>query len=237
MRIALRLVYLNDISTHSTSFTVANVILDLASSDPSHGYIKALREECGRVLKAAGGSWTRQAVLELKLVYSTIRESMRMSPFNSIGVPRTVIHPHGITVRQGNSTMKLPQGTIFGVPVAPIQSDETFYPDAKEFRPFRFASEAVLRKDSFPFHNTSESSIANEDKEKASVMIDESFLHFGFGKHACPGRFVALMVLHYDIEHLAAGRPQLKPVLWLNAPILGNFNVRVRRREPIELYS
>ncbi|KAI1275886.1 hypothetical protein F5Y07DRAFT_368272 [Xylaria sp. FL0933] len=77
-------------------------------------------------------------------------------------------------------------------------------------------------------------------------MIDESFLHFGFGKHACPGRFFALDevkifvargVLHYNIEHLAAGRHQLKPVMWLNAPILGNSNVRVRRREPIELHS
>ncbi|TRX87809.1 hypothetical protein FHL15_011302 [Xylaria flabelliformis] len=246
MRIALRLVYLNDISTHSTSFTAANVILDLASSDPSLGYIKALREESARVLKEADGSWTRQAVSELKLIDSTIRESMRMSPFNSIGVPRTVIEPHGITVQQGNSTMKLPQGTIIGVPVAPIQYDEKFYPNAKEFHPFRFAPDAMLHRDISSLHNISENPKGSVTREKASVMIDESFLHFGFGKHACPGRFFAMnevkifvahMVLHYDIEHLVEGRPKLKPILWLNAPIMGNFNVRVRKRDPVELRS
>ncbi|KAI1822650.1 cytochrome P450 [Xylaria intraflava] len=246
MRIALRLVYLNDISMHSTSFTAANVILDLASADPSLGYIKALREESARVLKAAGGSWTRQAVSELQLIDSAIRESMRMSPFNSIGVPRTVIDPHGITVQQGSSAMKLPQGTIIGVPVAPIQYDERFYPNATEFRPFRFASDAALHKNLSPPHQAPTRSSGSVAEGKASVMIDETFLHFGFGKHACPGRFFALnevklfvahMVLNYDIEHLAVGRPKLKPILWLNAPILGNFNVRVRKRDPIELRS
>ncbi|KAI0502864.1 cytochrome P450 [Xylaria bambusicola] len=244
LRVALRLVYLNDISTHSTSFTAANVILDLACSDPSLGYIAALREESARVLKAANGAWTREAVSELKLIDSTIRESMRMSPFNSIGVPRTVVDAHGIVVRQGNSIMKLPQGTIIGLPVTPVQYDEEFYPNAKEFNPFRFVSDAIPSRDPCSLSGTSEKSAGTKRNEKTSVMIDEHFLHFGFGKHACPGRFFALqevklfvahMVLHYDIEHLAAGRPKMKSILWLNAPILGNFNVRVRKRDPVEL--
>lgn len=79
---------MNDISLHSTSYTAQNVILDLASADPS--IITILREESARVLKEAGGKWTRQAVTKLRLIDSTIRESMRMTPFNSIGLPRTV---------------------------------------------------------------------------------------------------------------------------------------------------
>ena len=91
-RVLHRLVYLNDISLHSTSYTAQNVVLDLASADPS--IIPILREESARVLKEAGGQWTRQAVTKLKLVDSTIRESMRMTPFNSVGLPRKVRHIH-----------------------------------------------------------------------------------------------------------------------------------------------
>lgn len=92
-RLVHRLVFLNDVSMHSTGYTAQHVILDLASQDPSLGYIEALREEAGNVLKEAGGTWTRQAVTKLNLVDSTIRESMRLSPFFSVGLPRTVCQP------------------------------------------------------------------------------------------------------------------------------------------------
>jgi hypothetical protein len=80
----------NDISLHSTSFTVQNVILDLFSSDPALGYVDALRDEAASVLAKFGGSWTRDAVRELKLIDSMIRESMRLNPFAIVGLPRTV---------------------------------------------------------------------------------------------------------------------------------------------------
>ena len=89
-RLTHRLAFMNDISMHSTSYTVQNLLLDLASSNPSLGYIEALREEAARVFNEAGGSWTRQSVQKLKLIDSTIRESMRMTPFNCVGLPRTV---------------------------------------------------------------------------------------------------------------------------------------------------
>jgi cytochrome P450 len=80
----------NDISLHSTSFTVQNVILDLFSSDPELGFVDALREEAASVFAKFGGSWTRDAVRELKLIDSMIRESMRLNPFAIVGLPRTV---------------------------------------------------------------------------------------------------------------------------------------------------
>lgn len=87
---AHRLLLVNDISLHSTSFTVQNVILDLFSSDPSLGYVDALRDEASAVLAKAGGVWTRDAVRDLKLIDSMIRESMRLNPFAICGLPRTV---------------------------------------------------------------------------------------------------------------------------------------------------
>jgi hypothetical protein len=89
-RVAHRLLLVNDISLHSTSFTVQNVILDLFSSDPAMGYVDALRDEAASVLAKAGGVWTRDAVRDLKLIDSMIRESMRLNPFAIVGLPRTV---------------------------------------------------------------------------------------------------------------------------------------------------
>ena len=89
----------NDISLHSTSFTVQNVILDLFSSDPSLGYVDALRDEAASVLAKSGGVWTRDAVRDLKLIDSMIRESMRLNPFAIVGLPRTVSINLGLNER------------------------------------------------------------------------------------------------------------------------------------------
>lgn len=91
-RVTHRLLYVNDISLHSTSFTVQNVILDIYNAEYSLNLVEALREECGAILQEAGGSWTREAVQKLKLVDATIRESIRLTPFASVGLPRTVSH-------------------------------------------------------------------------------------------------------------------------------------------------
>lgn len=143
---------MNDISMHSTSYTVQSLILDLATADPSLGYIEALRVESARVLKEADGSWTRQAVTKLKLVDSAVRESMRLTPFNSVSLPRTVISPHGITIQQGITTQQgkeqsfhVPQGTILAGPVEPIHFDEIIYPNAMQFQPSRLTQPGAVR--------------------------------------------------------------------------------------------
>jgi hypothetical protein len=78
------------VSLHSTSYTVQNLILDLASTDPDLKVIEALREECAAVLEESGGNWTFDAVKKLRLLDSTIRESIRLTPFANVGLPRTV---------------------------------------------------------------------------------------------------------------------------------------------------
>lgn len=90
VRITRRLLYVNDISLHSTSFTVQNLIPDIYNYHERESLVEALREECSTVLQEAGGVWTRDAVQKLKLVDATIRESMRLTPFASIALPRTV---------------------------------------------------------------------------------------------------------------------------------------------------
>ncbi|KAI5865352.1 cytochrome P450 [Durotheca rogersii] len=235
---------------HSTSYTVQNLLLDLASSDPSLGYIQALREEAARVLNEAGGSWTRQSVQKLKLIDSTIRESMRLIPFNSVGLLRTVMDPYGIEVQQGNTTLNIPRGTILTIPVEAIHHDEAVYKNADAFYPFRFAQPGAIRDiiDATNETTCEASEVAGKPaeggKQKTSATIDDAFLGFGFGKHACPGRFFALneikifvayMVLHYDIQHITTPRQKMTPLIWLNVPLFKELKVNIRKREPVEL--
>lgn len=108
-----------------------------------------------------------------------------------------------------DNRIPIPQNAVTVSPLQLIHLDEELYLNAYEFNPFRF-----MRSDSL--HNVFSSIISRHDpsrkpKPKSSVKLDESFLGFGFGKHACPGRFFALneiklfvayLVRHYGIEHV-----------------------------------
>lgn len=236
--ICKRLLLVNDISLHTTSFTVHNVILDLLSADPSKAYIESLREECEQVLTEAGGSWTVEAVNKLKLVDSTIRESIRLTPIASVGLPRTVVHPNGTQLE--NYGVRIPYGTTIATPIEAIHYDEDIYANARRFDPFRFAQPGAAGN---VFDNLSEGATADKElkprnKPLLSASLDEAFLGFGFGKHACPGRFFALnemkifiahMIINYDLQPLSKKRPELIDFLWLKLPFHGG-KVRVRRR-------
>ncbi|RYP70055.1 hypothetical protein DL769_005101 [Monosporascus sp. CRB-8-3] len=243
VRVTRRLLYVNDISLHSTSYTVQNIILDLYNAADSRSLVGALREECSRVLEEAGGSWTRDAVQNLKLVDATIRESMRLTPFASIGLPRTVMHPEGICMESPTGKVWIPRGTVIAAPMDPIHRDGSIYPDANRFNPYRFFQEGGVRN-IFDRFVGEQSSGASKDDDKAAetrgaksaVSLDDAFLGFGFGKHACPGRFFALnemkmflayIVLNYDVECLDR-RPELTNVIWLKVPY-NDSRVRVRK--------
>ncbi|CAN9385110.1 cytochrome P450 [Alternaria alternata] len=241
-RVAHRLLLVNDISLHSTSFTVQNVILDLFSSDPAMGYVDALREEAASVLAKAGGVWTRDAVRDLKLIDSMIRESMRLNPFAIVGLPRTVVHPEGIRLPVSN--VHVPQGTMIAVPMEPIHYDESIYPQARSFNAFRFADPNNVTSivDNFATKDDLEATKADasDRKGKSTATLDDAFLGFGFGRHACPGRFFALnemkvfiahMLLNYDVEHMAV-RPKPLDTVWLKLPLHGG-KIRVRRRPTV----
>lgn len=149
-----------------------------------------------------------------------------------------------------STTSTLPCGTLLGLPVEAIHKDEAHYTDAETFLPFRFAKPEAVRA---AVAGAGGAAISVEDpteaaegssRLKASATVDDTFLSFGYGKHACPGRFFALnelkmfvadMVLHYDFEYQEQAKPNTTPFIWLNVPLSRNSNVRVRRRVPTEL--
>ena len=87
-----RLLIINNVSLLTTSYTIQNTILDLYSSNPSHGFVEILRDEAKRALKSTDGIWTAETVSRLPLMDSAIRESMRASPLGPLMLARTVRH-------------------------------------------------------------------------------------------------------------------------------------------------
>lgn len=146
VRIARRLLYVNDISLHSTSYTIQNVILDVYGCEESKSLVASLRKECELALREAGGSWTWDAVQKLKLVDATIREFMRLTPFASIGLPRTASLAY-ITLSIVTDRLIIIQvmdpkdiTTVLAVSLDPIHKYDSLYADDHKFKPFRFAN-------------------------------------------------------------------------------------------------
>lgn len=145
-----------------------------------------------------------------------------------------------------NGKFHVPCGTVIATPIDPIHRDAAIYPDPNRFDPFRFAQPGAARSSSphaglelNPPGEAEKQTVSNGNgKAKSSVTLDNTFLGFGFGKHACPGRFFALhemkifvahMVLNYDVEYLGE-RPELTNMVWLKVPY-DQGRVRVRRRQ------
>jgi hypothetical protein len=75
---------------HSTSFTITNTILDLYSSPRASEFLAGLREEYSRLVSENGGKLTKEAVGKMVRFDSALRESMRMSNFEILALPRRV---------------------------------------------------------------------------------------------------------------------------------------------------
>jgi cytochrome P450 len=99
----------------------------------------------------------------------------------------------GITLSNGQY---LPPGAVVQVPSAAIYTDSDNYPDADTFDGFRHSK---LR----------EGGTAVDHGRNQFVTTNETNLGFGYGRHACPGRFFAAneikmiaarLILDYDMK-------------------------------------
>lgn len=139
-----------------------------------------------------------------------------------------MVDPDGITVKHGSSTVRLPKGTMLGVPIESIHYDEDIYPDAHRFDPFRFV--APQSQHDGPWK-------AESATGKPTTTSDDQFFGFGTSKNPCPGRFLAVheiklilghILLNYDLEY-SKTKTQLTNLLALKVPKT-DVTVRVRKR-------
>jgi cytochrome P450 len=160
------------------------------------GLIDSMRSEIKDTLARHDGILTVKALYEMKLLDSVMKESQRMYPLGVTGFPR-VIGDKGITLADGSY---LPPKTLISAAADAISHDENVFPNPETYDPFRFYN---LR------------SASTEAAGKHQFVATEPGIYgFGYGRHACPGRFFAAneikmilanLLLKYDVEQQEKG--------------------------------
>ncbi|KAI4944783.1 hypothetical protein J4E91_008470 [Alternaria rosae] len=173
---------------HTTSMTVTSIMHTLAVTPE---YIDPLREEIRNVMANNNGVITSRALQQMEKVDSYMKEVIRFYPTGYTAFNRRVLK--GITLSNGQY---IPPGVTIEVPSAAVYLDEKNYPSADEF-------------DGFRAYKARTSGKAADIARNQFVTTNETNLNFGYGAHACPGRFFAAneikmilvrLILEYDVK-------------------------------------
>jgi cytochrome P450 len=191
---AIQQLALGAAAIHTTSQLITNVIFDLCARPE---YLPELREEVKAVLAKHGGEWTIDSMNELKKMDSFIKESQRCSP-TVISFQRKVVKP--LTLKDGT---RIPKGAWLLAPAAAISHDPNVYEKPDQFDGFRYYK---MRQ------------VPDEENKHMFVSTGNTQLHFGGGRHACPGRWfasheikliVSALITEYDMKTKnGVGRPK-----------------------------
>ncbi|KAF7168859.1 hypothetical protein CNMCM5623_001801 [Aspergillus felis] len=210
-------------------------ILDIASSAPEIGLHQQLRQEAANVLSSEKEWLDPTSFKKLRYTDSAIRESLRLTPAILHASNREVIHPSGITLPTGQH---LPRGMWVAASTLDIHKDETFYPEAQSYKPYRFVEEQTNENATGLSGGNNTRDASKSQQKMHMVAATSTYLPFGSGRHACPGRhfavhllkmIIAYIVLNYDIEHLDK-RPD--NMIWGEHMLVpSSATVRVRRRK------
>ncbi|OCL06822.1 cytochrome P450 [Glonium stellatum] len=171
---------------HTTALTATNALYSLAASPE---YIEPLRTEIRAVLAENGGIFTTKALQDMKKLDSFMKECLRVYPPSYASFQRKTLK--GITLSSGHY---IPPNTRIEVPAHAV-SHECFS-DGDNFDGFRYYK---LRREGG----------AETVSKNQFVSVSQQSLTFGYGRHACPGRFFAgneikmilsRILLNYDMR-------------------------------------
>ncbi|RIA94744.1 cytochrome P450 [Glomus cerebriforme] len=154
----------------TTSRTVTNALYDMAGRPE---YLNELYEEALMIDKECNGSITFSDIEKMKKLDSFIKESLRHTD-ETLSLAHKVV-PESFTFSNGYT---IPKGRLVNLFMSDIlKSKEAFGDDAEEFKPFRFVN-----------------------AKSPATKVDRSYVVFGGGRRACPGRFFAIneskLILH-----------------------------------------
>lgn len=154
-----------------------------------------------QALADSGGVFTNIAMQNMKKLDSFLKEVLRYYPLGAGSFQRKVLKP--FTLSNGQT---IPEGVIIEVPAGSMNFDDEIHED-----PFKF--------DALRYYNLRMAKDKEESAVKAAevvansqfVSVGTSSLTFGYGRHACPGRFFAVneikmimatALLHYDMKNV-----------------------------------
>ncbi|OJD34129.1 ent-kaurene oxidase [Diplodia corticola] len=179
-------------AVHSTTVVVVNVLFNLAAMPD---FTTELREEITTVLARHDGVMTFQALQEMTKLDSFMKETLRLYPLQFANFQRKVLKPFALSTGP-----VIPAHTVIEVPSMAVSLDPARFPDPTRFDPLRF-------------HRLRTAPAADPSKHQFATVAEDS-TNFGWGRHACPGRFfaaneikmvVAAVVRGWDVKMPEAG--------------------------------
>jgi cytochrome P450 len=176
--LARRMLVVNFAAIQSTSTTFVNVLYRLLSNPE---YVESLRHDVETAVAEEG--WTKAGIDKMHKIDSFLRETQRLDDLDWLTVTRLALRP--FTFSNG---VTIPAGTLVSVPGGVIHKDGELYPNPEEFDGFRFVK---LRE-----HNVD----VTARHQALSTSVDH--LTFGYGRHACPGRFFAVNEVKAFLAHI-----------------------------------
>lgn len=239
-------------------YVFGHCVLDLYGSPDREDVIAGLEAECKQVSATYDGLGSKEAVDHLYRVDSVIRESMRVSDVAVTALARDVVG-RPLDLHNG---IQIPQGIRVVFPTQAVHQDADHYAEPLRFDAFRFSrpfegtspprGSGSSNIDDWRSNDKVISRCAREGTESVSNFcqhmserlslptVTPSFLAFGYGKHACPGRWFASqtmkqalagIILNYDIEIM--DRPRTRQALLnIMTPPTGT-QMRFRRKARI----
>ncbi|KAJ7498529.1 cytochrome P450 [Mycena latifolia] len=164
--------------------TFTHALLHLASKPE---YLEPLRQELEEQFGNSLDVTTHQLETFDKCwkLDSFLKESQRLSGLGAFSMPRKALVPF-----QFPDGIMIPAGTIVGTIPPAIHTDEHYYKNAEAFDGFRFSSKRGT--------NDAEQS----DASVRLTGLGNTYLSFGGGRHACPGRFLASLELKCMLSHV-----------------------------------
>ncbi|KAI9465137.1 cytochrome P450 [Lactarius psammicola] len=213
--LARRLLVVNFAAIFSTSLMFTTVFYHLLSNPE---YIDPLRHDVETAVAEEG--WTKAGMDKMYKVDSFIKESQRIDGSGVLTPTRLALRPftfsNGVTV---------PAGTIITVPIIVIHADGENFPNPDEFDGFRFAKLRERDGDAMTRHQATSTSA--------------ECLTFGYGRHACPGRFFAVnevktllahILVTYDIK-FEEGKQAPRSLIIKSVRVPGKANAMFRKRQ------
>ncbi|KAF5714591.1 cycloheximide-inducible CIP70 (cytochrome P450 family) [Fusarium mundagurra] len=181
-------------AVHTTTLTATNAFYDLSALLDLQ---IEFREEVRQALSHNGGQFTSNVLQSMKKMDSFLKETLQVHPATMASFQRKVLKP--FTLSNGQV---IPPGVTIEIPAVAVSSDSNVFPHAEKFDPpgfYRLRTEAK--------HGGSVEKAANNQ----FVSVNQSSLAFGYGRHACPGRFfaaneikmiLAQALLQYDVKNV-----------------------------------